>query len=69
MITLYRLLTGQDYSDFCHKVTSALSKGWKLYGDLRYSYDSQSSKMRCAQAVLKKIISQDYNADMKLMDQ
>ena len=57
MITLYRLLTGQDYSDFCHKVTLALSKGWKLYGDLRYSYDSQSSKMRFAQAVLKKIIS------------
>ena len=69
MITLYRLLTGQDYSDFCHKVTLALSKGWKLYGDLRCSYDSQSSKMRCAQAVLKKIISQDYNADMKLGDQ
>ena len=69
MIILYRLLTGQDYSDFCHKVTLALSKGWKLYGDLRYSDDSQSSKMRFAQAVLKKIISQDYNADMKLGDQ
>ena len=69
MITLYRLLTGQDNSDFCHKVTLALSKGWKLYGDLQCSCDSQFSKMRCAQAVLKKIISQDYNADMKLGDQ
>ena len=53
MITLYRLLTGQDNSDFCHKVTLALSKGWKLYGDPQYSYDSQSNKMRCTQAVLK----------------
>lgn len=48
MITLYRLLTGQDNSDFCHKVILALSKGWKLFGDLQYSYDSQSSEMRCA---------------------
>ena len=58
MITLYRLLTGQDNSDFCHKVTFALLKGWKLFGDLQYSYDSQSSEMRCAQAVIKNI-SQD----------
>ena len=48
MITLYRLLTGQDNSDFCHNVTFALSKGWKLFGDPQYSYDSQSSEMRCA---------------------
>ncbi len=48
MITLYRLLTGQDNSDFCHKVILALSKGWKLFGDHQYSYDSQSSEMRCA---------------------
>ena len=44
MTTLYRLLTGQDDTDFCHKVSLALSKGWKLYGDSRYRYDSQSSK-------------------------
>ena len=55
MTTLYRLLTGQDDTDFCHKVSLALSKGWKLYGDPQYSYDSQSSKMRCAQAVVKNI--------------
>ena len=55
MTSLYRLLTGQDDSDFCQKVSLALSKGWKLYGDPQYSYDSQSSKMRCAQAVVKNI--------------
>ena len=67
MTSLYRLLTGQDDSDFCQKVSLALSKGWKLYGDPQYSYHSQSSKMRCAQAVVKNI-SQDYDADIKLGD-
>ena len=55
MTTLYRLLTGQDDTDFCHEVSLALSKGWKLYEDPQYSYDSQSSKMRYAQAVVKNI--------------
>ena len=68
MTSLYRLLTGQDDSDFCQKVSLALSKSWKLYGDPQYCYDSHSSKMRCAQAVVKNI-SQDYDADMKLGNQ
>ena len=68
MTSLYRLLTGQDDSDFCQKVSLALSKGWKLYGDPKYCYDSHSSKMRCAQAVVKNI-SQYYDADMKLGNQ
>jgi len=55
MTTLYRVLTGQDNSEFSYKVTLALSKGWKLYEDPQYSYDSQSSKMRYAQAVVKNI--------------
>ncbi|WP_370213681.1 DUF1737 domain-containing protein, partial [Roseovarius sp.] len=29
---IYRLLTEDDTSKFCHKVTEALSKGWELYG-------------------------------------
>ena len=68
MTTLYRFFTGEDSSDFCHKVSLALSKGWTLYGDPLYSYDSHSSKIRCAHAVVKNI-SQDYDADMKLEDQ
>ena len=28
----YRLLTEDDTSAFCHKVTLALSRGWDLYG-------------------------------------
>jgi len=65
---LYRLLTGEDSSEFCHKVSLALARGWCLYGDPQYNYDGQTSTMRCAQAVIKNV-SQDYDADMKLGEQ
>ena len=68
MAQLYRLLTGEDSSEFCHKVSLALARGWCLYGDPQYSYDGQTSKMRCAQAVIKNV-SKDYDADMKLGEQ
>ena len=55
MTMLYRLLTGEDSSDFCNKLSLVLSKGCKLYGDPQYNYHSQASKMRCAQAVVKNI--------------
>ena len=68
MSTLYRLLTEEDTSDFCHKVTLALSKGWELYGDPQYASDQSSGKMRCAQAVIKQVAA-EYTPDMKLGDQ
>jgi len=46
MTQLYRLLTGEDGSAFCHKVTLALSKGWRLYGEAQYVFDPDSQKMR-----------------------
>lgn len=61
----YRLLTGEDSSEFCHKVTDALAKGWALYGDPAYGFDATSGKMRCAQAVTKEVAG-DYAPDMKL---
>jgi len=61
----YRLLTGEDSSEFCHKVTDALAKGWVLYGDPAYGFDATSGKMRCAQAVTKEVAG-DYAPDMKL---
>ena len=61
----YRLLTGEDDSSFCHKVTDALAKGWHLHGDPAYSFDAASEKMRCAQAVTKEV-EQEYASDMKL---
>ena len=68
MSTLYRLLTEDDTSDFCHKVTLALSKGWELYGDPHYAFDQKSGKMRCAQAVIKRVAA-EYTPDMKLGEQ
>lgn len=65
MPQIYRLLTEEDTSAFCHKVSAALSKGWQLYGSPAYAFDSETGKMRCAQAVIKDIDS-DYHPDMKL---
>jgi len=61
----YRLLTGDDSSAFCHKVTEALSRGWALYGDPAYACDAANGTMRCAQAVIKDVDG-PYSRDLKL---
>jgi hypothetical protein len=61
----YRLLTEDDTSEFCHKVTAALAKGWALYGDPAYGFDATTGKMRCAQAVIKDVAG-DYDPSVKL---
>ena len=68
MSTLYRLLTEEDTSAFCHKVSLALSKGWSLYGAPTYAFDAASGNMRCGQAVIKEV-SAPYDPDMKLGEQ
>ena len=68
MTQLYRLLTEEDTSAFCHKVSAALSKGWVLYGDPAYAFDEATGKMRCAKAVIKDVDG-DYHPDMKLGEQ
>ncbi|RVT82764.1 DUF1737 domain-containing protein [Rhodobacteraceae bacterium CCMM004] len=62
---LYRLLTGDDTSAFCHKVSAALASGWRLHGSPAYAFDAQNGVMRCAQAVTKEV-DRPYNPDMKL---
>ena len=62
---IYRLLTEDDTSAFCHKVSEALSKGWELYGDPAYAFDASNGVMRCGQAVTKEIEG-SYSPDMKL---
>jgi len=62
---LYRLLTEDDTSAFCHKVSDALSKGWVLQGDPVYAFDAARGVMRCGQAVVKQTEA-DYHPDMKL---
>jgi hypothetical protein len=54
MATLYRFLSEDDTSDFCHKVSAALAKGWQLHGAAR-PWPSTRSRgvMRCGQAVTK----------------
>ena len=61
----YRFLTADDTSDFCHKVTEALAKGWELYGDPSYAYDATAGVMRCGQAVTKDVEG-DYDPSVKL---
>lgn len=62
---LYRFLTEEDTSAFCHKVTEALNKGWHLHGDPTYAFDQSSGVMRCGQAVVKDV-SGTYSPDIKL---
>ncbi len=61
----YRLLTEDDTSAFCHKVTEALNKGWELHGDPSYAFDSAKGIMRCAQAVVKEVEG-TYTPETKL---
>ncbi|RMD46763.1 MAG: DUF1737 domain-containing protein [Alphaproteobacteria bacterium] len=62
----YRLLTEEDTSAFCHKVTRALAEGWELYGSPAYAHDPVTGRMRCAQAVVKEVPGRDYHPDLKL---
>ena len=68
MTTLYRFLSEEDTSAFCHKVSDALAKGWKLYGSPTQTFDASTGVMRCGQAVIKEVEA-DYVPDMKLGDQ
>ncbi|WP_424969594.1 DUF1737 domain-containing protein [Dinoroseobacter sp. S76] len=65
---IYRFLTEDDTSAFCHKVSEALSKGWELHGDPTYAFDAAHGVMRCGQAVTKEVDT-PYSPEMKLGDQ
>ena len=62
---VYRFITNDDTSEFCHRVTEALSKGWSLHGDPQYACDQANGVMRCGQAVTKDA-DVEYSRDMKL---
>lgn len=62
---VYRFITNNDTSDFCMRVTEALSKGWSLHGDPQYAFDQRLGVMRCAQAVIKET-DVSYSPDLKL---
>lgn len=68
MATLYRFLSADDDSAFCHKVSAALASGWTLYGGPTYAFDAARGVMRCGQAVTKDVAGA-YHSDMKLGEQ
>ena len=65
---LYRFLSADDTSAFCHKVSAALDTGWELYGNPTYAHDATSGVMRCGQAVVKEVEG-TYSPDLKLGEQ
>jgi len=62
---LYRLITGIDDSEFCHRVTQALNKGWDLSGSPTMAYDATRGATICGQAVTKDAKGQ-YSQEIKL---
>ncbi len=68
MPLIYRLLTEDDKSEFCHKVSLARSKVWVLYGDPTYASHHATGVMRAGQAVTKDVEAA-YSRDMKLGQQ
>lgn len=65
---LYRFLSDEDTSAFCHKVTEALNSGWTLYGSPTQTWDHSAGVMRCGQAVIKDAVG-TYTPDIKLGEQ
>jgi len=65
---LYRFLSDDDTSAFCHKVSLALSQGWVLHGSPAYAFDAARGVMRCGQAVVKDAPG-DYSPDLRLSAQ
>ncbi|HMQ41196.1 MAG TPA: DUF1737 domain-containing protein [Paracoccus sp. (in: a-proteobacteria)] len=68
MAMIYRFLSEDDTSAFCHKISAALAKGWQLHGPATMAFDSARGVMRCGQAVTKEIEGA-YHPDMKLGEQ
>ncbi|WP_435141153.1 DUF1737 domain-containing protein [Pseudopelagicola sp. nBUS_19] len=65
---LYRFLTEDDTSAFCHAVTDALNKGWELYGSPTKTFCQATGVVRCGQAVVKEVAG-TYNPEIKLGEQ
>ncbi len=68
MPTIFRFITEDDTSHFCHRVSEALSKGWQLHGSPSMAFDAARGVMRCGQGVTKEIET-EYHPEMKLGQQ
>ncbi|MEW5420676.1 DUF1737 domain-containing protein [Amorphus sp. 3PC139-8] len=66
---LYRVLTGVDDAAFCHRLTEALNRGWKLHGAPSLAYDLSRQAMVCGQAITKEVEDRHYDPSVDLSTQ
>ena len=64
---VYRFLSADDTSAFCHRVAKALNEGWELCGGPAYAFDAARGVMRCGQSVVKEAEGA-YSANLNLGD-
>jgi len=67
-MNLYRYLTGPDDVSFCHRITELLNRGWQLYGSPTLTYDSETKRVVCGQAIIKEVEGQ-YSPELDLSKQ
>ena len=65
---LYRMITGPDDSSFCHRISKALSNGWQVSGSASLTFDANTGRIVCGQAITKDIPDHDYSAYLTLSD-
>lgn len=53
MVLRYRFLTGPDDSSFCDRVTEALNDGYELHGSPALTFDTETGRVVCGQAVVR----------------
>ena len=68
-MNIYRILTGPDDASFCHRVTEALNKGWSLYGSPTLTFDPETKRVVCGQAIVKEVRGTEYSPEMTLAEQ
>jgi hypothetical protein len=64
-VKVYSYLTGPDDASFCHRVTQRLNNGWELYGSPTLTFDSETKRVICGQAVVKDV-NGTYSSEMDL---
>jgi hypothetical protein len=69
IMKLYSYLTGPDDASFCQRVSERLNRGWDLYGPPTLTYDSQTKRVICGQAVVKDVEGVDYSPDVDIKAQ
>lgn len=68
-MNLYRYLTGPDDSSFCHRITELLNRGWQLYGSPTLTYDPETRRVVCGQAIIKEVEGARYSPELDLSKQ